>query len=693
MMTPTFHQYLDVLDEGLSRWSALWARDHAGAPSLEAAALADATRFIADFNDALGGWFAAFVNGTRRDRALEGELDFMLDEADASALRAAGARPDQLTSFRRQLRRALFDAARHVAGADRQKAMAGSTSARPPEDPALDSLLGEGRRPRTRGGETAAPPPPPMPQPAGAAPVPEVTRAPAPEKPTASAILSADAPREVAPAQEFGLDVRIELDTPAAAPLAHATTVTISTETDIAVIVTVQGNAELTDSEYVRIVAPPRVAEPRTLQFGLRARSVGPAWITVLFMQGATPLGQLRLELRVSERASEERAHSSATAVNADVADGAVTFVHILEMPDGDTTYYRYFVTSEPLQLLNREFRSAPVQKHASGRPAAVVYAGEIHRKLIERVLLNRSDVELFRTEVQAIGADLSRQLFPPEFLRLVWDHRDTLGAVWVASEEPYIPWELAVLRHPDRKGAAALDDRFLGEYGLVRSLSGRLPARRLRLGNWRYLAAEYPEQSYVAPGASLSYFTQTLPGRGIQPERIAPDPAALLRALNAEDLDVLHIGCHGEVKPDAIDDARLILSDRRTPPRGEHNVTTEPVTITPATVEAQIDLTARGPLIFLNACETGRQAPSLTDLGGWPRMFLQAGAGAFVGTSWPVREKPAATFSTAFYDSLQSGATLAEAARRARDATKALGDASWLAYTVYGQPSARVTQ
>jgi CHAT domain-containing protein len=93
---------------------------------------------------------------------------------------------------------------------------------------------------------------------------------------------------------------------------------------------------------------------------------------------------------------------------------------------------------------------------------------------------------------------------------------------------------------------------------------------------------------------------------------------------------------------------------------------------------------------VFLNACETGRIGAVLTAWGGWPNVFLRAGAGAFVGSSWAVRDKPAGVFATAFYNSLLDGGTLAEAASAARAEAKKLGDVSWLAYKVYGHPRAR---
>jgi hypothetical protein len=60
------------------------------------------------------------------------------------------------------------------------------------------------------------------------------------------------------------------------------------------------------------------------------------------------------------------------------------------------------------------------------------------------------------------------------------------------------------------------------------------------------------------------------------------------------------------------------------------------------------------------------------------------------MSSSWAVRDKPAAAFSTAFYEALLNDKTLAEAASAARESAKKFGDASWLAFKVYGHPRAR---
>ncbi|WP_159424347.1 CHAT domain-containing protein [Streptomyces sp. 3214.6] len=70
---------------------------------------------------------------------------------------------------------------------------------------------------------------------------------------------------------------------------------------------------------------------------------------------------------------------------------------------------------------------------------------------------------------------------------------------------------------------------------------------------------------------------------------------------------------------------------------------------------------------------------------------FLQAGAGAFVGTLWPVRSQSALMFADAFYRQLvlkkQPLGQASLAARRAISDQD--GDPTWLAYSVYGSPAA----
>jgi hypothetical protein len=80
----------------------------------------------------------------------------------------------------------------------------------------------------------------------------------------------------------------------------------------------------------------------------------------------------------------------------------------------------------------------------------------------------------------------------------------------------------------------------------------------------------------------------------------------------------------------------------------------------------------------------------SLTAWGGWPKKLIDQGAGAVVGASWPVRDKVSNTFATAFYEALLDGQPLAQASTAARSAATTSGDATCLAFKVFGDPNAR---
>jgi CHAT domain-containing protein len=187
---------------------------------------------------------------------------------------------------------------------------------------------------------------------------------------------------------------------------------------------------------------------------------------------------------------------------------------------------------------------------------------------------------------------------------------------------------------------------------------------------------------------AGIDYLVEDLPEKGIELHETLPHKSAILQAFAEPDFDILHITCHGKADPGSYDQARIILSDRRA---GGKKVPVE-LDTTQVAAKARLDQDGSPRIVVLNACETGRQAPVLTDWGGWPRTFWDGGAAVFIGTSWAVDQSAAAAFTEGFYDALLQGQTLANASVTAREeARKATGDSSWLAYVVYGNPVARL--
>ncbi|WP_041470465.1 CHAT domain-containing protein [Chloroflexus aggregans] len=86
----------------------------------------------------------------------------------------------------------------------------------------------------------------------------------------------------------------------------------------------------------------------------------------------------------------------------------------------------------------------------------------------------------------------------------------------------------------------------------------------------------------------------------------------------------------------------------------------------------------------------------SLTGLGGWAaRLVGEYGVGALIAPLWVVNDQIAYEFARTFYTATQTpGMTLAAALRQARRQAKEAypDDPTWLAYSLYAHPNARLT-
>jgi CHAT domain len=509
--------------------------------------------------------------------------------------------------------------------------------------------------------------------------------------------LSAETKAHIEVDAKARVSFQIEL-TAEAMPLAVSLAVAAKSDVPIVVSLSAENDAIEIVSRHECRVDPPASGQPRAGFFTVKGVRPGVSRLAVAFRQGGSDLGVIGLVTEVVPPGARwqslirrfllgEKAQGQAVAAPRDIADDDKLTLLVELRAENKHFFYEYTLHSEALGLEYRRMRSKPLLDSGGG-PAATVLA--FVERIYERVtqqLKTVDDLRQLQLEASALGASLCRELFDPEVATLLWPLRDRIKLVQIVSWEPYIPWELVRLRDP---ASDNIDDRFLCEYSLVRTLSDEMPVRALTMGRWAYLGATFPMGSYPAVGAELDYFTTkslgSLRSRGISPESIAPTRDAFYAALAGGDFDVLHICCHAESPQKSIDRASLIISDQ-TPPG---DTKARLVDVDTDTVELKARLRQRRPLVFLNACETGRVGAVLTAWGGWPNVFLRKGAGVFVGSAWAVRDKPAAAFSTSFYNALLDGKTLAEAASAGRAAAKELGDASWLAFKVYGHPRAQ---
>lgn len=501
---------------------------------------------------------------------------------------------------------------------------------------------------------------------------------------TLDVTISAECPEEIQVDREGILSVRLEL-TEGAQPLARALpSVRITEREDVDAIVSVDPLVLEVVGPDRRHLSPPSSGVASNDFFLIRGKQAGRTRVTVEFYQGGTELGGLAFEVVVSANATEVRyAQASGHAMPRNQADDDALTLVIRESSGGGERRLIFTVTNKHLEMHVRDFESRPLKDAEATSNATLRYVRTIYKRLVEHVLEKKSDLKLMELMLQGIGADLSRQLFPDEFVRKLWPVRDRIDTVQITSFEPHIPWELVRLTHPD---TGDIDDRYLAEYGLVRRFSGVPGETELRSSEWGFLVGDYPTRPEWALGSEVGALEQTLADRGVRTSRIDPDPLTIYEALQNPEFDVLYIACHGQTNLEDIELTTLSVGERVL---ASNQV--ELLNIDATTVGGVASLRDRRPIVFLNACETAQQTTSLSDWGGWPRTFWEAGAGAYIGTSWSVLEQPAIAFATAFQAALFDGQTLSRAARTAREEAKKSGDSSWLAYVVYGTPSARL--
>jgi hypothetical protein len=250
---------------------------------------------------------------------------------------------------------------------------------------------------------------------------------------------------------------------------------------------------------------------------------------------------------------------------------------------------------------------------------------------------------------------------------------RPEIRTVQIVSDEPYIPWEMLRGTRRLADGRYETDTKYLCQrFALSRwlagpSVPGRFPLREVVL---------------VAPQSNLRFVKKevdALSGSRDLRVRMIDDIHALRRFLAGETADVLHFACHGHFESEDPGRSSVVIGDRA--------FETDELT------GQQKSFGRTRPLVFLNACNTSRLGVGLTGLDGWAKAFLDCDVGFFVGCTWQATDELACELAIKFYGELQKGATLGEAMQRARNAIARSGDATYLAYTLYANPTVRATR
>ena len=270
-------------------------------------------------------------------------------------------------------------------------------------------------------------------------------------------------------------------------------------------------------------------------------------------------------------------------------------------------------------------------------------------------------------------GIELWRQLIPARLQELFWERLDQIERLTIFSRGDNVPWELL---YPFDDNNSSRDRGFLSEQlHLARWGYGAAPTSALSMKNISFVSPEdVAGQTLVMAQKEVESLRQLL-GTTSQEIRQLEE---LLECLQKAEFDLMHFACHHTFVSSSPSSSYVQMASQR---------------FNSSFLEGLPNKFVRQPLVFMNACRSAGSSELYTDLSGWAEKFLQAGAGAFTGTFWDVRDSSAMLFAQEFYRTLLRGETLGRAMSDGRTAIKNESqDSTWLAYTLYGDLSARLS-
>lgn len=305
-------------------------------------------------------------------------------------------------------------------------------------------------------------------------------------------------------------------------------------------------------------------------------------------------------------------------------------------------------------------------------------------RDIEDLPLQTKEQREIATLKLRSRGAELFAAVLPADLQAILWaDHRSErpmIKSVQIASEEPWIPWE--VCRLQGVVGGRIEEGPFFAErYAVSRWLVGVPAVPRLRLTD---VALVVPEDSGLKAAQEEAAFVESLRRAGRQVTRVKASFLGVTEEMKRGKYDAWHFSGHARASPSGdANEASIELCEREK--------------LTPADVTGEVaNVNVPRPLVFLNGCQAAQGGLTLTGIGGWADRFVRGGgaggAAAFIGTYWAIDDAIASAFARALYPRLLEGQPIGAAVREARLSVKQDGDPTWLAYTVYADPGATVS-
>lgn len=267
----------------------------------------------------------------------------------------------------------------------------------------------------------------------------------------------------------------------------------------------------------------------------------------------------------------------------------------------------------------------------------------------------------------------------PALFQKVFWELMDAgkpLRTISIVTEEPSIPWELMVptrLRDGVSKPSKPLGTQFLVSRWTAQSQI--LPPQRVPLRDAYVVAPADSDLANAQEEADM--VVKSFAGERIEP----PSIQSLDQFLGRGGRTLLHFICHG--KSGEAGSQVLVL-------QGEEELDASMLQVMDGVEKA---FRTSKPLVFLNACEVGRQEPALVGSGGFAEAFMSLGASGVIAPLWSVKDSIAHQLAVELYQRIEKEpeTPFAEILRdlRKRSYADEGGEDTWAAYCFYGDPLA----
>lgn len=487
------------------------------------------------------------------------------------------------------------------------------------------------------------------------------------------------APRKVYKWQEFGIKVALGTQPLlSASPPLYLSAGTLTHKTSVDVVLEFETEEFESSDDLVKEISVEDLSSSAPVLFKVRALQEGRRSIRMQFFQNGVYKGGTTIEIETLARTTESK-DDFASDFNVDdiTNDFLMRIFDLTSIHSPDLTIYvgkkngkyEFRLCSNKLGL---KIKTVVGYVDISGIDPQK-YMEDIYRELNQGITYS-TNKELLDLKIDSIGTKLYDDLFPEDLKRMWWATiKDHVQSILIISDETWIPWEI-IKPFSEAADGTLVEGNFLCEdFHLARWLQGSnsLPSqidfRNLTL----VISSEMKELEGDTEDLDLSQLQDlTLHG-------CSASVAAVLSLLASGGFDALHLAGHGVYRMDNPDYSKIALDDGDL----------QPVHISGARATFGKD----HPIIFLNACASGRTSPSLTGVGGWVPQFLGAGASAFVGSTWNIDNLSASPFARCFYENLLGGMTIGAALHDARIKIKKAGDPSWLSYTMYANPDSIV--